>query len=882
MKKPLSTYRLQLSPEFSFDDLEEVLDYLERLGISTIYAAPIFQARENSSHGYDVVDPHRINRQVGRLDDLRRIGQSLRQKKMTWLQDIVPNHMAYDADNIWLRDIFELGPRSAYYNFFDIDWTKENGKVMAPFLGAPLEEVMQKKELQVKRLKSGFYLSYFDHNYPVSADSYPVILAGKDMESWKKKFSELSGEKEDWQELKEFLFRSIHSDPDLEQRVEKHLDQINASTEKLQEILSLQYFLPTFWKKTEQEINYRRFFTINDLICLRMENQEVFENYHRFIFDLCEENMIHGLRIDHIDGLFDPRAYLESLRKELGDDFYLVAEKIMESDEHMPEDWPLQGSSGYDFLALSNQLFTKASSLGKFSQAYAEISPEHDDFRLLVYRQKLFILRQRMGGEFDNLWQLALERNLIDHPDEQTKQALGIFLAGFPVYRIYPQAYPLGEQEQAVIEKSFKSAAAFSPEHQEELELIKDLFLGRAEKPASDMLFFLQRSQQYTGPLSAKGMEDTSFYIYNRLISHNEVGDSPENFGLSVPDFHKKMQLRLRDFPGAINASATHDTKRGEDARMRINVLSELPEEWLAHYKNWKSIARQTKKDSGPDANEEYFIYQMLLGAWPFQGDPGKEFLERAKAYLMKVLREAKINSSWAMPDENYEQKVFNFVEFLVFNEDFKSAFLPFQQKVSAYGAVKSLAQTLLKITAPGVPDLYQGGELWDLSFVDPDNRRPVNYSKRKQWLSEITDLPQDRLQETLSQLKQDYSSGKIKLFCSYKALNLRMDLRKIFEEGDYLPLSCHGRFRDSLLAFCRSIESSFVLVVIPVLVTELFDSNLELKEDLLEEEVLSLPQGFPRKWHNTLSGSGVEGDLKLGDLFADFPVALMSNLDQK
>ncbi|NJY62624.1 malto-oligosyltrehalose synthase [Salinimicrobium sp. CDJ15-81-2] len=873
MKNPVSTYRVQLSPDYTLEDLEEILDYLEAFGISTIYSAPLFQARKGSSHGYDITNPFQLNKEIGKLDLFKRISERLQQKKMSWLQDIVPNHMAFDGDNIWLQDIFELGPESGKYNFFDIDWEK-TGKLMAPFLGSELEEVLQKKELQLQVSKKGFSFTYFDHEYPASARSYYLILKG--LGKWEEKFRNLSGDKENWEELKEFMVREYQKDPDFRNSVNKQIIEINDSEEKLREILDQQFFQPSHWKKTETSINYRRFFTINDLICLRMEEEEVFESYHRFILQLCEENLIQGLRIDHIDGLFDPKAYLERLREKLGPDFYIIIEKILEWDEKLPVHWPVEGTSGYGFLATVNQVLTNKNSEDQFFKAYRKVDPGHSDYHDLVYKQKMFILKERMGGEYENLWQLAGDLDLLEEQDDtRLKEALGAFLAGFPVYRIYPEEFPLRKRQRKIIEAAYQNALTHSEALENELEQIKKIFLGDAEKNKEHMLQFLQRCQQFTGPLAAKGVEDTSFYIFNELISHNEVGDSPDVFGLTVEGFHKRMQLRREDFPLSINATATHDTKRGEDSRMRIDVLSEIGEEWFENIGQWKKTGENLRKEKNiPDANEEYFIYQMLIGAWPFSGEPGEEFLERSTAYLQKVLREAKVNSSWAQPDENYEEQVYDFLKKLVKKDEFLDSFGKFHRKIAAYGAIKSLSQSLLKITAPGIPDVYQGTELWDLSYVDPDNRRPVDYQLRKQYLEEIK---AENVHEQLEDLKQDFSSGKIKMFCLHKALQTRKNFKEVFEEGAYLPLEVKGENAEGIIAFARHYQEKAVIVVVPAMVTKFFTEELQVKEGLSEDLELLIPEELKGDFKNVITGKTISSeDIGLKTIFADFPVALL------
>lgn len=881
MKCPASTYRIQLSPEFTLDELEKILGYLEELKVSTIYSAPFFQSRKGSTHGYDITNPFRLNTEIGKLETLRKISEWLEKHDMTWLQDIVPNHMAFESDNDWLRDIFELGPHSKYYRFFDIDWEKGQ-KLMAPFLGGYAEEILKKKELKLKLDDTGISLDYFNHSYPVSAHTYSEILSTPELKDWKKKFRAFEAGKQEWQDLKSLFLIDIQADHDLRSSVEKSLKEINASEEGMKKILAFQFFKPTHWKNTEKEINYRRFFTINGLICLRMEDKEVFDNYHSFIHQLIEAGFINGLRIDHIDGLFDPLQYLENLRTLVGLDFYIIIEKILEWDEKLPRHWPVQGTSGYAFLAQVNQLFTDSSNEELFTDYYQKINPRNGEYEILVYQQKLFILKERMGGEYTNLWELALELKLL--PDtsnnEITRNALGAILAAFPVYRIYPEEFPLKKKQKKIIEQAYEKALEHGESLKTELDVFKQIFLGEAEGNKDNMLFFLQRCQQFTGPLAAKGVEDTSFYIFNRLISHNEVGDSPQNFGLSIEGFHEKMEQKKQDFPLSINATATHDTKRGEDARMRINVLSELGQEWFEKVEEWQGITRKFKKDQIPDVNEEYFIFQILVGAYPFKLETGEEFLKRTTAYLQKALREAKEHSSWTEPDEKYENVVFDFVKKLIQNEEFLNSFLPFQKKIMGYGALKSLGQCLIKITAPGIPDIYQGTELWDLSYVDPDNRRHVDYELRKEYLYELMILPPEKIKPELNSLKRKFINGKIKMYCLHKALAERRKFTNVFDNGDYIPIKVKKPFDEKVLAYVRKEGENWFLIVIPVMVTGLFDKKLKMDPALTTETIISLPQYFPRQWKNifTQATFDTENDLTGKDLFEDFPVALFTN----
>lgn len=884
MNSPASTYRVQLSCSFTLWNLDNILQYLEDLGVGGIYAAPFFQARQGSTHGYDVADPSHINREIGTIESFRETGKQLKYKRMKWLQDIVPNHMAFHGENVWMRDLFQLGPDSQYYRYFDIDWNKDKKKVMAPFLGASMEEVLEKGELKIGFSEKGFSVNYYDNTYPASARSYPEILEGSGLGDWQEKFRNFSGGVKEWQQLRDKFQWEVSGHIEGLELLKKKLSKLSEDPERMQKILDLQYFAPVYWKDTEKEINYRRFFTINDLICLKMEDQEVFNTYHTYVHELFEEGLIDGLRIDHIDGLFDPKSYLDRVRELLGNGLYLIAEKILEGEENLPSDWPVQGTSGYEFLAQVNQLFTDSRGRKKFDEFYKELAPEFTDYHQLVYDKKLFILKERMGGELHNLWILLNQLELLPQEGQQEekdwKETLAAFMAAFPVYRIYPNRFPLKEEEQKVIETASETALQQQQNRRDELEYLKALFLGHPDKDEEKMLFFLQRCQQFTGPLAAKGVEDTTFYIYNRLISHNEVGDSPGQFGSSAEKFHRQMKWRKDHFPLSINASATHDTKRGEDARMRLNVLSEIPDEWFAKVRQWREInAAIRKNNSGPDNNEEYFIYQCMLGALPFGGKTQKRFFLRTRQYLQKVLREAKIHSNWAEPDHEYEEEVYDFIEEILDKGEFRRSFDAFAGKIAYYGVIKSLGQCLLKVAAPGIPDVYQGSELWDLSYVDPDNRRPVDYAKREEYLSSFRRMKKEEKQKRLQEFKKDYANGKLKMYTLHKALLERRENQELFEHGRYLPLNISGRKDEEFLAFARHDRKKWYIVVIPLLVTEIFEEQ-EFKplENVMQEHWLSLPEEAPVKWENVITGEKLkaEDSFLLKDLFKEFPVAFL------
>ncbi|HET8855270.1 MAG TPA: hypothetical protein VFM60_05030, partial [Salinimicrobium sp.] len=502
----------------------------------------------------------------------------------------------------------------------------------------------------------------------------------------------------------------------------------------------------------------------------------------------------------------------------------------------------------------------------------------------LLYQKKLFILKERMGGELNNLFYFLKTRVLSEHDlpenEDDLKEALCAFLTGFPIYRIYPEKFPLSSTETNIIDQAFENALAKFSRHRDRLDLIKSVFTGKAHADKDQMLYFLKRCQQYTAPLAAKGGEDTAFYIYNRLISHNEVGDSPGNFAITPENFHQKMLWRKKHFPLSLNTTATHDTKRGEDARMRLNLLSEKPEEWFEKIRQFREISKGIRKSPTiPDTNEEYLIYQALLAATPF--DKEKDFLSRTTEYLQKVLREAKIHSSWSKPDKAYEEEVFRFVADILKDRDFKEAFDPFWKKTARLAVIKSLAQCLLKISAPGIPDIYQGSELWDLSYVDPDNRRPVDYVTRKLYLVDILENKNKDIKHYINELKDHYSNGKIKMFCLHMALEQRKQNPSVFESGNYLPLKISGAASERVLAYARIHGESWFLVIIPLLVSELFEEkDLIQRKDIFADSELQLPDEAPVEWTSIYTGDffTYQGEIPLENIFSDFPVVLLRN----
>ena len=895
MHIPSSTYRIQLHRDFTFKDLDGIIDYLEALGVSTIYAAPIVQATPGSMHGYDAIDPHAINREIGTHEELKKLSLKLREKNMTWLQDIVPNHMAFNRLNFRLMDVLERADKSPFFQYFDIEWhhpsPKLHGKLGVPFLGNELQTCIERGEIKVSFSEKGFTVDYGDQSYPVSLTAYPVLFSEKnDSIDWQQFLLKADGitNYDLWKKCKRDFVYAILNDPKKNDLVQQIISSLNGDKNKLRQLLNGQYYVLSFWKDTEMEINYRRFFTVNELICLRMEDKAVFDDYHTFLHTLFKENIFQGLRIDHIDGLKNPGQYIRRLRQLFGAECYIIAEKILEANEDMPEHWPLQGTSGYEFLSYVSQLMTDRQGAKQITAFYQRIIPSLPAYKALVLRNKKLILEKYMAGEWNNLFHYFEDLRLASgFGKSRIKQALALVMISLPVYRIYPEHLPLGERETQVMEEAFQKAILIDGGFKPELDYLKELFTGKqtGEGTAHRVLLFLQRLMQFTGPLTAKGVEDTTFYIYNALISHDEVGDAPSTLGITISNFHMKMLARQQLSPLSLNATATHDTKRGEDARLRLNVLCEFPEEWQAHVLRWftdnKPLRGCMDGAEVPVLNDEYYIYQAIAGGFPGDLHVTDEFIQRLQEYQKKVVREAKVNSDWAQPDTAYEEACLDFIRnILQPDSKFLKSFLPFIRKIIERANVYSLSQTLIKVTAPGIPDIYQGCELWDLSFVDPDNRRPVDFDKRGDFLKQII-LKEKQAEKNgydvlFDFLKQNRDQGIEKLFVTWKALNLRKHNLPLFTEGSYIPLTVAGK--DTVaIGYARHFKKQWAMVIVPLGSIE----NKEYRFNGLSEDHILLPDDSPDQWKNVITGEIIQTQRKLllDRCLKLFPVALLINV---
>jgi (1->4)-alpha-D-glucan 1-alpha-D-glucosylmutase len=974
---PDATYRLQFNRAFTFRDARRIAGYLHDLGISDIYASPYFRARAESTHGYDIADHNSLNPAIGGEADERAFVRELHARGMGQLLDFVPNHMGIgEPANAWWMDVLENGPSSLYAEFFDIDWQplkpELHNKVLLPILGNQYGVVLENGELRLDFREGAFVIRYYDTVLPVAPGTATLILRrvapavsealGSEHDQTLELLSIITGlenlplpvqtareRKLERAREKEILKRrlaALHAaSPAMRRALEEALAAFNgtpgdpASFDALDGLLGVQPYRLSFWRTAGEQINYRRFFDVNDLAAIRVENPAVFEASHRLVLRLLREGAVNGLRIDHPDGLWDPAGYFRRLQaagqsavggRQLGDDavsrlptadcrlpaarpLYLLVEKILSGRERLPETWPVDGTTGYEFANAVNGIFVDRTNQRAFDEIYDEFTRTYVEYRTLVYEKKKLILTTALAGELN-----VLARQL-DRIAEQSRRhrdftlnsltnALREVIACFPVYRTYISTEGVVDRhDRAAIDAAMARARRLNPAVEPSIfDFLHDILLMNRRDEAHSAAFaarvaFVMKFQQLTGPVMAKGVEDTAFYIYNRLVSLNEVGGEPDEFGVSVAAFHHQNQERSARWPHAMLTTSTHDTKRSEDVRARINVLSEIPERWSAALDQWRVLNRPKKvilhDGVAPDRNEEYLLYQTLLGAWPLQRmdrDAYAHFRGRIAAYMQKATKEAKVNTSWINPNAEYDEAVQHFVH-AVLGETPDNAFVralaPLLDTVARFGAYNSLAQTLLKLTAPGVPDTYQGNEIWDFSLVDPDNRRPVDYNRRRRLLRGLVrriDAAGDDLVPLCRDLLARWRDGRIKLYLTHRALCFRRAHANLFREGDYTPLAAGGQRTDHLCAFTRGVGESRIVVAVPRLLVSMTPAGAHpLGAAVWGGTVLHVPGTRPgSRFRNVFTGSlldsfKLEGDaaLRVADLFHDFPVALLEYL---
>jgi len=997
---PVSTYRLQFNRSFTFTNAKTIIPYLHEIGISDVYSSPYFGAREGSLHGYDIVNPNVLNAEIGTAEDFGAFITELRKYGMGQVLDIVPNHMCIlSSENTWWMDILENGHNSLYANFFDIDWNpvkKElKNKVLLPILGDHYGRVLENQELFLRFREGRFLITYYNHELPVRPRTYKKILS-HNMEALKKK---LNNEPLVWTEflnileaiknlpahavrdiqkikernrVKEGIIKRLRELTDQHQAVRafiaKNLHIFNGtkgesrSFDLLDSLLSDQVYRLSFWRVAAEEINYRRFFDINDYAAVRMESRAVFQNWHRMVFTLIREGAVTGLRVDHPDGLHNPLeyfqrlqrncflqmrlGYLKSVQSSIPEDvvesikdeapfledrdsalfeiansydailqadpeykpFYIVGEKILIRDERMPKDWPIFSTTGYVFLNTLNGIFIRNEHAKVFTDIYEKFSRAQLNYHEVVYEKKKLIMEVAMSSEVNTL---GHHLNKLSERDRLTRDftlnsltlAIIEVIAFFPVYRTYITKNGVDDRDARYIEFAVQKAKRKNTAISSLIfDFLKDVLLLRYpehcdESEKREWIDFVMRFQQITGPVMAKGLEDTVCYVYNRFLSLNEVGGSPERFGTPLETFHGKNMERLKYWPHALVATSTHDTKRSEDVRSRLNVLSEFPDEWRKCLIAWKKMNKRKKPlvdgQRVPDPNEEYNLYQTLVGAWPPGNIGEKEFAvfkQRIKDYMLKAMREAKLNTSWINPNSIHEDACMIFIDLILSNSpdnQFLKECNAFRETITWCGMFNSLSQVLLKITSPGVPDFYQGTEIWDLSLVDPDNRGPVDYATRMEMFDQLRRHEQEVPLPALARsLVVDMENGMVKLYVTYKSLCYRREKRELFERGEYLPLEGTGAKAENICAFARRIGKERTLIVVPRFIASLVRKSKELplgSEVWGDSRLIVSIAGSGARYRNIFTNEIITAEdfrdatsLRLSEVFAHFPLAVL------
>jgi (1->4)-alpha-D-glucan 1-alpha-D-glucosylmutase len=913
---PRATYRLQFHKDFTFDDAVKIVPYLASLGISHVYSSPIQAAAPGSTHGYDIVDHTAINPELGGEDAFRRFSEALKQHDLKLLLDIVPNHMGVGGQsNGWWLSVLEWGRLSPVADAFDIDWERPgaDGRLILPSLGGLYGEVLERGELQLKfdPQAGSFSVWHWEHRFPICPTTYPEILdralvslsnsakAGKlrSMTERLRTMRELaaggnaSSLPEEAEGLKRDLAQAVSASPDVRKAIDRAVAAFNGSPDDagsfdaLHRLLEAQAYRLSFWRVASSDINYRRFFDINTLAGIRVEIPQIFEKTHELILRLVNEGLVHGLRIDHIDGLADPEGYARALQEKVGPGFYVVVEKILEPGEEL-RPWPVAGTSGYDTLNLIDGVLADGRSGDDFERIYREASGLQGSYEDLLKEAKVEITEKNFASELgvlvSDIKAIAdASRRTRDYTTFALRQALVEIVAAFPIYRSYLKDGEPAAEDVRLIEETIEAAKTSSALPDRTVhDFIASALLGRAEAGDSgDVRRFRRRFQQLTGPVMAKSLEDTLFYRYARLIALNEVGGDPGHFGLSPTAFHQANADRARNWPHAMIATATHDTKRGEDARARLLALSEMPDEWANALGVWKELASPHLSEidgiPAPDANDRVMLLQALLGAWPLEllekTDRKRlaSFQERMEGYLTKALREAKRHTSWVAPNDAYEEAALGLLRAVLHpNGLFLERFGSLARRLSALGMLNGLSRTVLKLTLPGVPDIYQGTEFWDFALVDPDNRRPVDYAARAKALEKS---------EPLTSLMSNWEDGRIKQRITAALLQDRMQSPTLYAEGDYQLLEAEGAHADHLLAYVRQHGTDALAVVVPRLWADLMKSdNPPVDAAIWGDTRIALAPGH---WRNVMTGDEIlidQSRTKVSGLMTEVSFAIL------
>ncbi len=938
---PRATYRLQLNAGFTFADATALVPYLAALGVSHLYCSPYFRARAGSTHGYDVVDHNAFNPEIGSAADFERLVATLRAHGMGHIVDLVPNHVGIlGGENARWMDVLENGEASVYAGFFDIDWAPANPdrahKVLVPVLADPYGTVLERGELELRfePASGSFAVYYHEHRLPLDPRSYPRILdrvaalvGNTELENIRRLFAALpdrhtaspeqvAERHRDKEQHKQRLAQLAAAAPAVAAALDAAVRSFTgtaaepASFDALHELLELQAFHLTYWRVAADDINYRRFFDVNDLAALRVENEAVFEFTHRLVLELVAAGKIDGLRIDHADGLYDPASYFRRLQARVGTvtanlaprPIYLVVEKITASFEHLPPDWPVHGETGYHFANVVNRMLVDSATRTRMDRAYHGVLGEPLSWPDVAYECQRLVLRRSLASELNvaanQLARIARgDRSTRDFTFNSLRDALAEVIASFPVYRTYVAA-SVAESDRRYVEWAITAARRRRAATEDSVfDFVRAALLLELPAPTEVHLrrlrAFAMKFQQITAPITAKGIEDTALYRFNRLLSLNEVGGEPGSYGAGVRAFHADAEYRARHWPHEMLATSTHDTKRSEDVRARINVLSEMTTPWRDAVRRWSRINRTRKREvlgtAAPSRNDEYHFYQTLFGSWPL-GTPSLQELgsyrERLEAYMIKAVREAKEHTSWTDADPAYEEALLQFIRSALEPRDgnlFLTDFLEFERAAVRFGLLNSLSQTLCKLTAPGVPDIYQGNEIWDFSLVDPDNRRPVDYRQRRAMLEQL-----QRGTRNVRELVEHLEDGRCKLLLTWKVLQLRRTQPLLFRHGAYRRLRVRGEHAANICAFSRRLGPRRVVIIAPRLYRRLLAERggLPLGDEVWGDTLIELPRE-PRgrsAFRSVLDGRELQpqaqGDstgFLAGEVLAQFPVGVLA-----
>jgi (1->4)-alpha-D-glucan 1-alpha-D-glucosylmutase len=913
---PGATYRLQFNQGFRFVDGSDLVPYLSDLGITEMYSSPRYKARRGSSHGYDIANPLRVNSELGTEEDFDELAARLRHYGMGLLLDTVPNHMAATYENPWWTDVLENGQSSSYAGYFDIDWHPatmkaaflQDNRILLPVLGDLYGNVLAASAFTLKFEDTGMHVRYYERSLPLDPKTYVMVL--ERCPPGLPEIAEIAGELErlpgrdetdpegimirrrDKERVKSRLWQAYQSYPEVKRSIDEALVSIEGSVDDLDRLLSAQAYRLAYWQIGYEEINYRRFFDINDLVGLRVEVPEVFDNRNQKTFELVRSGKVTGLRIDHIDGLWDPGCFLQRLQSQLGpgegrQGVYVVVEKILGRGEPLPREWPVAGTTGYDFLNALNGIFIRPGGLERLEEIYAQRTGQHLPAAELCYRSNKDVMKTLFVGDVNALGHrlgrlAARHRQARDVRLSELTDALVEVTACLPVYRTYIHTFEVSERDRGYIERTLALARRrTSPDHIADaaFDFLRSVLLVKPpyylEEYRREWLDFVMSWQQFSGPVMAKGYEDTASYRHNSLLSLNEVGGDPlrELPPMTLEEFHEWNRRRLEEWPDTLNATSTHDTKRSEDIRARLNALTEIPEEWDRRLDRWMTWNQPHKVAvSGlmaPSTGEEFLIYQTLLGAWPASPEEEADFPGRVKEFLVKALREAKQQSSWIAPQEAYEQAVLEFVDRILADEGpFPADLRDFQAILAGAGARNGLSQLLIKIAAPGVPDFYQGSEFWQLSLVDPDNRRPLDYRSRIALLETLRRREAEDRVSLVRELAADPLRDEMKLFVTYKALAFRRSNPDLFARGEYIPLAARGACAEHVCAFARRLGERWAAVVAP---------RWTVRMEGWGDTELVMPADAGTEWTDVLTGL-TPPDLRIASLLREFPAAMLTS----